>query len=63
MLPPQVRRKCAHVISMISGDVFSAAFRQWAEIILKKARAMKRWQNSTLTHHLNNWITFADLMR
>jgi len=58
----EVRRKCANVVAMISGDMFRACFRSWAEIILKKARALKRWQNSTLTHMWHNWTAYTDLM-
>jgi hypothetical protein len=57
-LEQRVKSKCSKFVGLISGQWLMSCFREWAALLAKKRRAMRRWQNSTLYFGMTSWVDY-----
>lgn len=53
-----MQEKCKNFIALMSGQWVGLCFGAWKELLVKKRRAMRRWQNSALYFGLGCWTEY-----
>jgi hypothetical protein len=51
----QVRKKCANVLALLTGDTCKAMLLAWKALVAKHKRAMKKWSSQSVQRAVNAW--------
>jgi hypothetical protein len=54
----QIAKRCASFVALMAGHWSTLCFQAWKELLVKKKRAMKRWQNSAIYNALTCWTEY-----
>ncbi len=55
----QVRKKCANVLALLTGDTCKAMMLAWKALVDKHKRAMKRWSSQSVQRAVTAWKYFT----
>ncbi len=53
-----VKERCSSFVAHMTGHWFKVCFQAWHELLVKKKRAMRRWQNSALFFTFTSWTEY-----